>query len=154
MPRRGTLIAYVRRDDTDPLFPTLLVPGSWTLAYESHQWATVWPLTKVGSSIIGGQLRQHNDVFFHVRLMVAHDTLPRALFVCVGHPYILQQLADMVAADGLAWTRTWDTLTAFRADNTALAVQIRAAWPTDHLDGGVHRIMARMAGFEDDDGEG
>jgi hypothetical protein len=154
MARRGTLIAYVRRDDTVADFHTLLVPGSWELLRESDKWATVWPLTRTGSSVIGGQLRQHRDVFFHVCLMVAHDTLPRALFVCVGHPFILQQLADMIAADGLAWTRTWSTLAAFRADNTALAVQVRAAWPADHLDGGVHRIMARMAGFEDDDGEG
>jgi hypothetical protein len=104
----------VRRDDSDPAFPTLLVPGSWEIQREDKigpvTLASVWPLTRYGSSVIGGALREHRDVFFHVYMLGAHATLPRGLFVCVGHPYILSRLADMVAADALSWTRTWASL--------------------------------------------
>ncbi|AKF06090.1 hypothetical protein [Sandaracinus amylolyticus] len=158
MPRRGTLIAYVRRDDAVAEVPTVLVPTSWYLERADRigaiTLASVWPLGREGSSVIGGALREHRDVFFHAWLLVAHASLPRALFVLTGHPFVLQHLADMVAADALSWTRTWASLVDLRADATTLAQQVRAQWPVEHIDGGLVRILARVAGFEDDDAEG
>jgi hypothetical protein len=162
MARRGTLIAYVRRAD-GVVFPdgvarsTLLVPSSWTLRPEAcappATLASVWPLGIEGSSVIGGQVREHRDVFFHAYMMVPHASLQRALFVLVGHPYVLARVSDMVASDALSWTRTWANLADFRADATTLAQQVRASWPVEHTDGGVVRLLARVAGYDEDDAE-
>jgi len=153
MPRRGTLLAYVRRDDADPSRPGLVVPSTWTKSHESSEVfsgvETVWPLGREGSSVISGVDREHADVFFHAWLSAVHATLPRAVFVCVGHPIVLERLAERIAADGLPWTRTWSDLPSFRADVTTLAVQLRAVWRAEGV-----ILPVRLAGFEDDDGEG
>jgi len=148
MPRRGTLIAYVRRTGN-----TMLTPASWEAIAEDAGWSTVYPLGRDGASEIGGQSRAHRDVYFHARLMVAHPSLPRGLYVCVGHPWVLSRLADAIAADGLAWTRTWSSLAALRSDVSALAAELRASWPAEHIEGGGVRLRARMAGHLDDDAE-
>lgn len=136
-----------------PAYPTILVPPDWTLVRESDKWATVYPLGTAGTTVIAGEERNNAAVFFHVRLMVGHATMPRGLFVCVGHPFILDHLADRIAADKLPWTRTWSALAELRADVTALAVQTLTNWPLDQLDGTTRRLMSRIAGFDDDDGE-
>lgn len=148
MARRGTLLAYVRRDDTIPADPTVLVPASWALVRESSGWATVYPLGRTGSSVVGGQMREHRDVFLHAWLGFAHASLARACFVVVGHPYALGYLADRVAADALAWTRTWASLAELRADVGTTATLIKSAWRA-----GAIELPSRIAGFDDDDAE-
>lgn len=156
------MIAYVRRADlaTDAFgsFPTLLVPASWECIPQERlgnvTLSFVYPFTRFGESVIGGSLRQHNDVFFLAWMMVPHATMLRALFVLTGHPFVLQRLADMIASDGLSWTRSWPDLPSFRADDTTLAQQVRVQWPTEHTVGGTARLIARGQGLEDDDGEG
>lgn len=158
MPRRGTLIAYLQRDDSVSGFPTVLIPASW----ERHigervagvTCAAVWPLGVSGASVIGGELRNHADVFFHAYTLVIHATLPRALFVLTGHPYVLAQLADRIASDALPWTRTWADLPALRASADPVATSSLSSWPTEHIVGGVRRLMVRIASFTDDDAEG
>jgi hypothetical protein len=150
MARRGTLLAFIRA--TPAPLDTPLVPGSWDVTPEAHRWSTVYPLGRLARP----------DVFFHARLIVRDSGTPtRAMFVCVGAPVVLQALADRIASDGIAFTRTWATLPLFRADAQATAATIRAAWPDERpRDAGLNPIgtlvalWSRMAGFDDDDAEG
>ncbi len=158
MARRGTLLCYVRAHAT---LDQPLIPGSWDVTQEANRWCTIYPLGRVARP----------DVSFHCRLMIRRSgfTPHRALFVCVGLPTVLQHLADRIAADGLAFTRTWASLAAFRADAVAAIVTLRSEFPDErpHLwtgppgalvDGGpigtLVALHSRMAGFGDDDGEG
>lgn len=58
----------------------------------------------------------------------------------------------MISSDGLSWTRTWANLGDLRADNTALAVALKAAW-RDQAEG-TPILGTRMTGYVDDDAEG
>lgn len=141
--KRGSMIVYVRRDDSRNGAP--LVPASWELVEESSRWCTVYPLG-----------RSSRDVFFHARLMVAHPTLARGVYVCVGQPAILSRLADLIAADALPWSLTWANLGELRADVRGAVQALRDAWPDERPEGDagdVVRLFARMAGWQDDDGE-
>lgn len=154
MPRRGTLIVFGPREDAPDAYPVPNAPEGWAVRRESNGLATVWPLGTEGASVIGGELRAHAGVFFHAWWVQSHATLPRALFVCVGHPWVLERLADFIAASKLAWARTWASLGELRGDGTAVAVALRAAWPAAEIDGGAVRLLRRVAGFDDDDAEG
>ncbi len=145
MAARGTLICYVRANDT---LDQPLVPASWDVIPEDSRWCSVYPL--------GREARP--DIYFHCRLMVRRTatTPDRGLFVCVGTPAVLQHLADRIAADGLAFTLTWPSLAALRADATPAVVTLRSEYPDERPTGDagtVVRLFARMAGWLDDDGE-
>jgi hypothetical protein len=158
MARRGTLLALIRASVIDG-HTAPLVPVGWEVVREAADWSTVYPLGREGSSVVGGQEREHRDVFFHARAMatVGAFTPPRVAFACVGHPWVLVRLADRIAADGLAWTRTWTKLADLRADATTAATAVKAAWRDERAEGDagdVVRLLARIAGFEADDAEG
>lgn len=155
MARRGSLLAYIRAHAT---LDQPLVPASWDVTQEASRWSSVYPLGRTST-----------DVSFHARLMIRRTgfTPHRGLFACVGTPAVLQALADRIAADALAWTRTWATLAAFRADTVPAIVALRGEYPDERprlwsgdppVDGGpigtLVALHARMAGFDDDDGEG
>ncbi len=142
MPRRGTLLAYVRAEVS---VAAPLVPASWDRTLEDNRWCTIYPAGR--------------DNFFQARLTARNLTLlQRAFFVCVGPPVMLQHLADAIAGDALPWTQTWADLPTFRADLLPLATAIRAEWPDERhpaSPGGLLvRLHARLAGFQDDDAEG
>jgi hypothetical protein len=156
--RRGTLLALVRASVVDG-HAAPLVPAGWLVQREAADWSTVYPLGREGSSVVAGQVREHREVFFHARAMatVGSFSPPRVAFACVGHPWVLAYLAARIASDGLAWTRTWATLADLRADATAAAVAVKDAWRDERAEGDAGervRLLARMAGFEDDDAEG
>lgn len=139
MARRGTLIVYIRKQVNSD---APVVPASWTIIPESDNWFSIFPRGR----------EEFPNVYFHMKHMVSHDTLPRAAYVCVGTPVILQRLADMISSDGLAWTRTWNNLVELRADGTALALALKAAW-RDQPEG-TPILASRMLGYVDDDAEG
>jgi hypothetical protein len=133
----ATLLAYIRAHATDN---APLVPVQWDRLIEDDGWATIYPL--------GSEARP--DVFFHARLVLRHPSDPnRALFVCTSdRAAMLQHLADRIAEDDLAWTRTWARLPLLRADATALAVALRAAWPDERpRDEGGNPVGARVAHY-------
>lgn len=147
----STLIAYIRAEPEPLDVPR--VPALWSVIVEGGRWATVFPLGRP----------EQPDIWFHARLVFRKAAAPqRALFVCTGRAAVLNRLAARIAADGLAWTRTWSGLVAFRADAEASVVALRAEWPDERLldeDGDliglplsiVHRH--RMAGFDAEDAE-
>jgi hypothetical protein len=140
----AALIALIRAEVAPTDAP--LIPAGWDRIIESDRWCTIYPLGRVARP----------DIFFHARLVLRDVTTPtRALFVCTGPRVVLDALAARIAADALPWTRTWLTLSALRADNTAAAIAIRNAWP-DERPGGVGTLVAhwrRMAGFYDEDAD-
>lgn len=127
-----------------------LIPGSWDSVEEDNKWSTIYPL--------GREARP--DIFFHARL-IYRPTALRGVYVCVGPNVVLQNLADRIASDALAWTQTWSGVAAVRADGGANATAIKAAWPDERpidpdtlLPIGIKVMLrATMAGFLDDDGE-
>ena len=139
------MVAFVRRDDSGAR-PSLLVPASWDKVLEADRWDTIYPLGRIAQP----------GVFFHARLIFAHATLPRGLFVVCGTPAVLQYLADRIAEDALSWTRTWANLGALRDDPTpavqTMITEIIDERPAGDI-GSRARLFSRIAGFEDDDGE-
>lgn len=138
----ATLIALIRAEAAPLDAP--VVPGSWDRIVEAHRWCSLYPLGREDSRHI------------HMRLVLRDSGTPtRALFVCTGPSAMLARLADRIAADGLPWTRTWSTLAALRADASAAAVAIRAAWPDERPQGTGTLVAhwARMAGALAEDGE-
>lgn len=151
----STLIVLVR---ADAVLDAPVIPGSWERQVESNRWSTCYPLGK-----------DHADVFFHARLMLRQAGNPqRAVFVCTGPAAVLQRLADAIASDGLAWTRTWASAAALRADGGAIAQAVKAAWVDDRQRpntgtleapvlvapiGQLVALRARMAGYDGEDGE-
>ena len=148
MARRGSVIVYVRRDDSRGGAP--LVPASWDVIEESNRWSTIYPLG-----------RDRPDVFFHAHIGALHPTLARAVYVCVGAPAVLAHLTDLITANALAWTFTWSSLVNLRADQSPTAVALRSYWidnrRLDENGQGIGEIVClpgRVAGYQDDDGEG
>lgn len=137
----ATLIALIRAEAAPLDAP--VVPGSWDRIIEASRWCSLYPL--------GREDGRH----LHARLVLRDsDTPTRGLFVCTGPRAMLDALADRIAADSLPWTRTWATLAALRADPSAAAVAIRAAWP-DERPRGVGTLVAhwtRMAGALEENG--
>lgn len=114
----AALLAYIR---AEPDLDLPLIPLSWSYTLEPDRWATIYPLG-----------RDQPNVFFHARLVMRHPSFPqRAIFICTGPRVVLDRLAERIASDGLAFTRTWLTLQALRDDVTTIAQQIRAAWPDE-----------------------
>lgn len=145
----SALLAYIRAE-VAPLHAPL-IPGSWDRVIEDDRWSTIWPLGRAARP----------EVWFHARLVLRNDTTPtRALFICTGERVVLNALADRIAADALPWTRTWLTLAEIRADATALAVGLRAAWPDERPRNDLGQPIGtlvghwrRMAGFVHEDAE-
>lgn len=138
----ATLLALIRADAAPLDAP--VVPVAWTRVVEADRWCSVYPLGRVDGRHI------------HMRLVLRDAGTPtRAVFVCTGPASMLTRLADRIAADGLPWTRTWATLAALRADGSAAAVAVRAAWP-DERPRGAGTLVAhwrRMAGSLAEDAE-
>lgn len=132
---RDTLIVYGPGIITDTeAGPVPTVPAGWDVVYEDARWCTVWPLGRA----------DRPAVFFHAWLAV-RDAAPnqaRGCWVCIGPGAIIDALKPRVA-------RWWETLAALRADNTAVAIGIKAAW----AGGPGTTLRHRMAGFDDDDAE-
>jgi hypothetical protein len=113
---------------------------------ETNRWTTIWPLGRVANP----------GVFLHARLLFSHPSLPRGLFVCCAAPAVLQRLTDRIAADALPWTLTWASLGALRTDVTPAVVSMRDQIIDERPAGDTGsraRLFARVAGYEDDDGE-
>lgn len=148
MARRGSLIVYAR---THATLDMPLIPASWDAEQSASRWAPIWPLGRVSNP----------GVFFHARLMIrrASFTPNRGLFVCVGTPVVLAHLANRIASDGLPWTLTWASIAEFRADARPAVAALRAEYPderprvSDVPVGALLALHARVAGFDDDDGE-
>jgi hypothetical protein len=144
----AALIALIRAEASRD---APMIPGSWDCTVGPDRWSVIYPLGRVASP----------GVFFHARLVLRDGTNPqRAVFVCTGPRAVLDRLANAIAADALAWTRTWLTLAALRADASAPAVAIRNAWPDERpRDANGNPIGAsvahfpRVAGFEAEDAE-
>lgn len=137
----ATLIAFVR---ADAVIDVPVVPGAWEITQHDNRWSTVYPLGR------------EDGRSFNVRLIARDGSQPqRACFVCTGPAGVLQRLADRIAADGLAWTRTWPTLAVLRADGTAAAIAVRGKWPDERPDAGstLVALWARMAGALGEDAE-
>lgn len=154
----STLVAFIR---AEPARDVPIVPAGWELIAESDRWCSIYPLT-----------RARNDVIFHARLILRQPAQPgRALFVCTGRAVVLDRLAAAIAADNLAWTRTWPTLEELRIDPSPAVAALRSAWPDGRVRpvlsgvpgegtmtvgapiGQLVALRARIAGHETEDGE-
>lgn len=137
MPRRDTILVVrsteLLDDGAGGSVVAPAVPPGWTdYQIEAGGWITYWPR--------GRTARPH--VFLHVLLVADGLASGRACFLVQGPSGIL----DSIAASSF---RSWQTLGALRADGTAAALAVKAAW----VGGGAVALRSRMAGFGDTDGE-
>lgn len=150
----ATLVAYVRADAT---LDIPVVPWSWEVTVQDNRWSTVYPQGRSDGKC------------FHARLIARDGSQPnRAVFVCTGKRNQLDKFATKIANDALAWTMTWDTLGALRADNGATATSVKGKWVDERphaLSGPINApvdsgpvgnlvgLYARVAGELNEDGE-
>ncbi|MDQ3171493.1 MAG: hypothetical protein M3Q55_15270 [Acidobacteriota bacterium] len=115
-----SLIAYVRAETAPSWSP--VIPPAWESTPEVPGRMSLYPQGRATSSVIIASILVSRDSSFP----------SRGLFVFTGAQAVLDVLAARVAADALVWTRTWATLTAFRAEAADAALtRLRAAWPDD-----------------------
>jgi hypothetical protein len=131
------------------------IRAGWERTIEDDGWTSVFP---------GGRA---DGRFFSARLILRDAGNPlRAVFVCTGTRAVLNFLANEIEeqrthpTNPMPWLRTWLTLPLLRADGSAPAVAIRAAWPDerrrDELGNPIGTLVAhwrRMAGAPAEDAE-
>ncbi len=105
------------------------VPASYTASYEDNGWVTLRRADAPGQ-------------FAHAWL--ACEAGGNGAWLIVGPRAWVDDVVALVA-------NSWATLGDLHADNGGPATQVKAAWLAAHGAGTI--VPARMAGFDDDDGE-
>ena len=137
--KRPQKIIYIRTIDNNQIRP--LLPSSWFVVSEDDGWFTIYPFGI------------NNTVdFVHLKHLVSHPTFARAIYTIFGTQDAINAFDEMMASDGLNWTRSWDNIDGLRNDNNQSIQSLRSVWQAQNGQSQL-TLTSRMAGYAKDNGE-